>query len=47
LLSSADFSFALVGRGKLLTVLFKVMFFGAADATGEANLAAHRCSNFL
>jgi len=47
LLNSADFSFALVGRGKLLTVRFKVMFLGAADATGEANLAAQRRSDFL
>jgi hypothetical protein len=35
------------GPGKLLIVPFKSVLLGAADATGEANLAAHRCSNFL
>jgi hypothetical protein len=35
------------GRGKLLTVPFKSVLLGAADATDEANLAAHRCSTFL
>jgi hypothetical protein len=30
-----------------LTVSFKSVLLGAAGATGEANLAAHRCSNFL
>jgi len=35
------------GRGKFLRVPFKPMLLGASDATGEANLAAHRCSNFL
>lgn len=32
---------------KLLTVPFKSMFLGAADAPDEASLAAQRCSNFL
>jgi hypothetical protein len=32
---------------KLLTVPFKSMFLGAADAPGEASLAAQRGSNFL
>jgi hypothetical protein len=45
--NSADFSFAFAGRDKLLTVAFKAVFLGAADATGETNLAAHRRSNFL
>jgi hypothetical protein len=48
----AGFSFAIAGRGKLLTVPFKSVPFksvlwGAADATGEKNLATHRCSNLL
>jgi hypothetical protein len=47
LLNSAGFSFAVAGRGKLLAAPFKSMLLGAADATGETNLAAHRCSNFL
>jgi len=46
-LALAGFSFAFAGRGKFLRVPFKPMLLGAADATGEANLAAHRCSNFL
>jgi hypothetical protein len=41
------FLLLLRGRGKLLTVAFKAVFLGAADATGETNLAAHRRSNFL
>jgi hypothetical protein len=44
---AAGFSFALAGRGKRLTVLFKPMLFGAAGATGEAYLAAHCRSNLL
>ena len=36
-------SFAVAERGKLLTVPFKSLLLGAADAS----LAAHRCSNFL
>ena len=39
----AGFSFAFAGRGELLTVPFKLMHLGAADATSEASLAAHRC----
>jgi hypothetical protein len=47
LLNSTGFSLAFARRGKLLTVPSKPVLLGAADATGEANLAAHRCSNFL
>jgi hypothetical protein len=47
LLNSVGFSFAFAGRDELLTVAFKAVSLGAADATGETNLAAHRCSNFL
>jgi len=43
----AGFSFAFAGRGGLLTVAFTSVLLGAADATGETNLAAHRRSNFL
>jgi hypothetical protein len=43
----AGFSFAVAGRGKLLTVPFKSMLLGAADALDKASLAAHRCSNLL
>ena len=39
--------FAVRGRGKLLTVLFKSMLLGAADAPDEASLAAQRRSNLL
>jgi hypothetical protein len=42
-----SFAFAFTGRGKLLKAPFKPMILGAADATGETNLAAHRCSNLL
>jgi hypothetical protein len=45
--SPAAFSFAFAGRGKLVTPPFKSVLLGTTDATGEANLAAHRCSNFL
>jgi len=41
------FLLAFAGRDKLLTVAFKAVFLGAADATGETNLAAHRRSSFL
>jgi hypothetical protein len=41
------FAFAFAGRGQLATVPFESVYLGAADAAGEANLAAHRCSNFL
>jgi hypothetical protein len=34
-------------RGKLLTGAFKPMLLGVADAIGDTNLAAHRCSNLL
>jgi hypothetical protein len=34
-------------RGRLLTAPFKPMLLGAADATGNASLAAHRRSNLL
>jgi hypothetical protein len=47
LFNSAGFSFAFAGRGELLTAPFKSVLLGAADATDETNLAAHRCSNFL
>jgi hypothetical protein len=47
LLNSAGFCFNLAGRAKLLAVAFKPVILGAADATGEANLAAHRCSDLL
>ncbi len=43
----AGFCFAFAGRGELLTVPFKLMHLGAADATSEASLAAHRCSKRL
>lgn len=43
----AGFSFAFAWRGELLTVPFKLMHLGAADATSEASLAAHRCSKRL
>jgi hypothetical protein len=43
----AGFSFAFAGRGPVLAVTFMPILLGAADATGETNLAAHRCSNFL
>jgi hypothetical protein len=43
--SPAGFSFAFTGRGKLSTLLFKLTFLGAADLTGETNLAAHRFSH--
>jgi hypothetical protein len=46
-LKSAGFFFAFSGRAKLLTVFFKPVPLGVADATGRTNLAAHRCSNFL
>jgi len=39
--------FAVRGRGKLLTVPFKSMLLGAADAPDEASLAAQRRSNLL
>ena len=39
--------FAVRGRGKLLTVPFKSMLLGAADAPYEASLAAQRLSNLL
>jgi hypothetical protein len=45
--SAAGFSFAFAGRGKLVTPPFKSVRLGTTDATGETNLAAHRCSNFL
>jgi hypothetical protein len=44
---ATGFSFAAAGRGKLLTVPFKSMFLGAADALDKASLAAQRCSSFL
>ena len=44
---AAGFSFALAARGKLLTVPFKSMLFGAAGATGEAYFAAQCRSNLL
>jgi hypothetical protein len=47
LLNLSDFSFVFAGDRKLLAVAFKLVRLDAADATGEANLAAHRCSNFL
>jgi hypothetical protein len=47
LLNSAGFSFAFAGRGDLLTGTFKSERWGAVNASGETNLAAHRCSNFL
>jgi hypothetical protein len=34
-------------RGKRLTGAFKPTLLGAADAVGDTNLAAHRCSNLL
>jgi hypothetical protein len=37
----------LAGRGKLLAVAFKAVILGTANTTGEANLAAHRRSDFL
>ena len=40
-------SFAVAGRGKLLTVPFKSIAFERADAPDEASLAAHRCSKLL
>jgi hypothetical protein len=40
-------SFAVVTRGKLLTVPFKSMLLGAADVPDEASLAAHRYSKLL
>jgi hypothetical protein len=41
------FLLLLRGSGELLTVPFKLMHLGAADATSEASLAAHRCSKRL
>ena len=43
----AGFSFAFAGRGKVVEGAFKPRLLGTADATGETNLAAHRCSNLL
>jgi hypothetical protein len=47
LLDSVDFSFAFARRGKLLAAAFKSVRLATADAAGDANLAAHRCSSFL
>jgi hypothetical protein len=47
LLDSTGFSFTFVRRVKLLAVAFKSVTLGAADATAEANLAAHRRSDLL